>query len=122
MSDQGKTNIVILWTIPPEDVAEGDRMFASHARWMRGHPREGDEALLAYRISKGPQLEDPTDPNSAPTGNTVFVLHEIYETPAGVPNHWKLAMESWEDLPAFMVWSKGRATTLHSGTIVHSLW
>ena len=122
MSDQGKTNIVVLWTIPPEDVAEGDRIFESHARWMTGHPRDGDEALLAYLISKGPQLEDPTDPNSAPTGNTVFVLHEIYETPAGVPNHWKLAVESWEDLPAFMVWSKGRATTLHSGTIVHSLW
>jgi hypothetical protein len=122
MSHLGKTNIVVLWTIAPEDVAEGDRIFESHARWMEGHPREGDEALLSYKISKGPQLEDPTDPNSAPTGNTIFVLNEIYQTPAGVANHWKLAVESWEDLPAFMVWSKGTAATLHNGTVVHELW
>jgi hypothetical protein len=89
---------------------------------MTGHPRQGHAALLSYRISKGPQLEDPTDPNSAPTGNTIFVLNEIHETPAGVSNHWKLAIESWPDLPAFMVWSKGRAATLHNGTVAQSLW
>jgi hypothetical protein len=122
MSDLGRTNIVVFWTVGPDDVAEGDRIFASHAQWMTGHPRQGDEALLSYKISKGPQLEDPTDPNSAPTGNTIFVLNEIYETPAGVANHWKLAMDSWPDLPAFMVWSKGRASTLHNGTVVHALW
>ncbi|HEY4631132.1 MAG TPA: hypothetical protein VIG96_07530 [Blastococcus sp.] len=122
MSDRGKTNICIMWVVGPDNVAEGDRIFESHARWMTGHPREGDEALLSYRISKGPQLEDPTDPNSPPTGNTVFVLYEIYETPAGVANHWKMALESWEDVPAFMDWSKGRATTLHNGTVVQALW
>jgi hypothetical protein len=122
MSDRGKTNICIMWVVGPDNVAEGDRIFESHARWMTGHPREGDEALLSYRISKGPQLEDPTDPNSPPSGNTVFVLYEIYETPAGVPNHWKMALESWEDAPAFMDWSKGRATTLHNGTVVQALW
>ena len=36
------------------DVAEGDRIFESHVKWMTGHPREGDTALLSYRISKGP--------------------------------------------------------------------
>jgi hypothetical protein len=122
MSDKGKTNICVMWVVGPDDVAEGDRIFESHAKWMTGHPREGDEALLSYRISKGPQLEDATNPNSAPTGNTIFVLYEVYETPAGVPNHWKLAMESWEDLPAFMDWSKGRAATLHDGTLVQALW
>ena len=122
MSHRGKSNICIMWVVGPDNVAEGDRIFESHARWMTGHPREGDEALLSYRISKGPQLEDPTDPNSPPTGNTVFVLYEIYETPAGVANHWKMALESWEDVPAFMDWSKGRATTLHNGTVVQALW
>ena len=77
MSELGKTNIVVFWTVGPDNVAEGDRIFESHARWMTGHPREGDEARVSYKISKGPQLDDPLDPNSPPTGNTVFVLNEI---------------------------------------------
>jgi len=122
MSDNGKTNIVVMWTVPPDDVAEGDRIFDSHVKWMTGHPREGDAALLDYRISKGLELSNPVDPTSEPTGNTIFVLSEIYETPAGVANHWKQAVETWQDLPAFMDWSKGRAATLHSGTVVQALW
>lgn len=39
------------------------------------------------------------DPNSEPTGNTIFVLSEVYETPAGVAEHWKQAVASWQDLP-----------------------
>ena len=123
MPDNNKTNIVVMWTVGPDDVAEGDRIFSSHADWMTGHPRDGDTALLSYRISKGPELANPVDPNSEPTGNTIFVLSEIYETPAGVPEHWRLAVEGWPDLPAFMDWSaKVKVGTLHSGTIVHSLW
>lgn len=123
MSDNGKTNIVVMWTAEPDDVAEGDRIFASHVDWMAGHPRSGDEALISYKISKGPELENPVDPTSPATGNTIFVLSEVYETPAGVGNHWKLAIDTWADLPAFMAWSgKVRVSTLHSGTVVHALW
>ena len=123
MSGVGKTDIVVMWTVGPEDVAEGDRIFASHVEWMQGHPREGAAALLSYKISKGPELANPLDPNSDPTGNTIFVLTEIYASPAGVPEHWKQAVESWQDLPAFMEWStKGKIGTLHNGTIVQALW
>ena len=64
------------------------------------------------------------DPNSAPTGDTIFVLDEFYESPAGVVEHWRLAGDSWQDLPAFMDWT-GKAkkvVTLHSGTVVQGLW
>ena len=64
MSHKGKTQIVIMWTVGPDDVAEGDRIFASHGEWMKGHPRQGDVALLDYTISKGPELSNPLDPNS----------------------------------------------------------
>jgi hypothetical protein len=84
MADVGKTNIVVMWTVGPDDVAEGDRIFESHVNWMNGHPRDGDTALRSYKISKGPELSNPVDPNSDPTGNTIFVLSEVYETPAGV--------------------------------------
>lgn len=123
MSDLGKTNIVVMWKVAPQDVGEGDRIFASHAAWMRGHPREGDTALLSYKISKGPELANPLDPNSPPTGNTIFVLNEIYQSPAGVAEHWRLAIEGWSDLPAFMAWSERcGAATLHSGEVAQALW
>jgi hypothetical protein len=123
MADNGKTNIVVMWTVAPEDVAEGDRIFESHVDWMTGHSREGDTALLSYRISKGPELANPVDPTSEETGNTIFVLSELYASPAGVAEHWRLAAESWQDLPAFLDWSaKGKAATLHNGTVVQGLW
>ncbi len=123
MSNIGKTHIIIMWTVGPSDVAEGDRIFASHADWIKGHPRGGDTALLSYSISKGPELANPLDPNSAPTGNTIFVLDEFYESPAGVPRHWEDAIANWKDLGAIVEWSaKGKVATLHSGTAVQALW
>src|SRR5665809_157179 len=84
MSHMGKSHLVIMWTVGPDDVAEGDRIFASHGEWMKGHPREGDVALLDYTISKGPELSNPMDPSSEPTGKTIYVLDEYYESPAGI--------------------------------------
>ena len=85
MSHKGKTQLTIVFTAPPDLVAEGDRIFASHAKWMRNtHSREGAKALLHYNVVKGPELSNPMDPSSKPTGNTSFVLTEVYETPAGV--------------------------------------
>ena len=56
MSHMGKSHLVIMFTVGPDDVAEGDRIFASHREWMKGHPRQDDVALLDYTISKGPEL------------------------------------------------------------------
>ena len=80
----GKSHLVIMFTVGPDHVAEGDRIFASHGEWMKGHPRGGDVALLDYTISKGPELSNPLDPSSEPTGRTIFVLDEYYESPAGI--------------------------------------
>ena len=84
--DLGKAHIVIMWTVGPEEVAAGDACFQSHGKWMEGHSRQGDTALLDYSISKGPELANPVDPDSAPTGDTVFVLDEFYASPAAWPN------------------------------------
>ena len=45
------------------------------------HHRDGKQALLRYNVVKGPDLSNPLDPSSKPTGNTCFVLSEVYETP-----------------------------------------
>ena len=56
---------------------------------------EGSKALLSYSFSKGSELSNPMDPSSAPTGNTRYVLDEIYDSPDGVQDHWQQAQQSW---------------------------
>jgi hypothetical protein len=123
MSEMGKTQIVITFTVGPDDVATGDCLFESHGKSMTGHPRAGDMALRSYSISKGPELANPLDPSSSPTGDTIFVLDEVYESTAGVAAHWKLAQETWQDLGPFLEWStRAKVYTLHSGTVGQALW
>jgi hypothetical protein len=96
---------------------------AENGEWMKGHPREGDVALLSYTISKGPELSNPMDPNSEPTGRTTFVIDEYYESPAGIARHWQESMnwpEMSSDIPAWM--AKATVVTLHNGTVVQALW
>ena len=64
------------------------------------HHRDGTKALLSYNVSKAPELSNPMDLNSAPTGNTCFILTEIYETEAGVADHFQQSTASWKDFPA----------------------
>src|SRR5687768_14729456 len=114
----------MIFTVTPDLVEEGDRISRSHAAWMeRTHCREGDKALLLYNLVKGPELTSALDPSSEPTGNTTYVLTEVYETPAGVEDHWKQAAESWEDYLAVDEWaSTGTVVTLHGSPVIHSLW
>ena len=122
MSHLGKSQLMIMWTVGPDGVDEGDRIFASHGERMKGHTREGDEALLDYTISKGPELSNPMDPSSEPTGKTIFVIDEYYASPAGIARHWQDAADNWSDMAAAMEWSaKGTVTTLHNGTAVQAL-
>jgi hypothetical protein len=76
------------------------------------HYRAGDKALLSYNVSQGPELSNPGDLNSAPTGNTCFVLSEIYERKAGVVDHIKQAHENWRDHPAFGKWLESAKSRL----------
>ena len=105
-------------------MAEGDRLFKSHAPWLeRTHHRSGDKALLTYNVSKAPELSNPMDPTSAPTGNTCYVLVEVYETGAGVTDHFRQAGESWADFPAFVKWmGKCKVTVVPAAEIFNSLW
>jgi len=124
MSHKGKVQLTIVFTAPPELVEEGDRIFASHAPWMGStHHREGDKALLRYNLVKGPELSNPLDPSSEPTGNTCYVLMEVYESAAGVADHWRMGAETWKDFPALGAWaSKVEVTAVHGAPVVYSLW
>ena len=51
------------------------------------------------------------------------VLITRFLSPDGVGEHWKQAVESWQDLEKWMEWSaKCNVSTLHNGTIVQAHW
>jgi len=124
MSHKGKTQVTFVFTASPDLTADGDRIFASHADWMeKTHHRDGDLALLHYNIAKGPELSNPLDPNSEPTGNTCFTLEEVYESPAGLDDHWKQGQDTWPDFGAFVEWAGNvDVAVLHGSPVIHSLW
>ncbi len=115
MSHKGKAQLTVLIITPPDKEAEGDRIFASHAKWMEEtHYREGDKALLRYNLSKGVHKE---------TGNVCFILTEVYETEAGITDHGQQAKESWKEFDAFHKWtSECTKTSVAPASVIHSLW
>ena len=124
MSHKGKTQLTFIIVAPQDQVAEGDRIFKSHAPWIeKSHHRTGDKALLEYTVSKAPELKNPMDPNSGTTGNTCFILNEYYESEAGVANHFELA-SGWEDFPAALInWmEKCKVTMVPAAPVFNALW
>ena len=124
MAHKGKTQLMLLIVAPPDQAEEGDRLFRSHAPWMEAtHHRDGDKALLSYNLSRTPELSNPMDPSSAPTGNTCFILSEIYETEAGVADHMQQAESSWQEFPEIVKWmEKCTVMGASAAPIINSLW
>jgi hypothetical protein len=124
MAQVGKAHLLITFVAPAAKVAEIDRLVASHGAWMaETHQRSGPKALLSYSFSKGPELSNPMDPSSASNGSTRYVLSEVYESAAGIQNHWEQAQNSWRDFAAMLdILGQCDVQTLHGGTIVQSLW
>jgi hypothetical protein len=124
MTYHGKIQLTLIITAPSDQAAEGDRLFQSHGSWMEStHYRTGEKALLSYNVSKAPELSNPMDLNSAPTGNTCFILTEIYESKAGVADHFEQTNESWVDFPAMLKWmEKCKVTFVPAASIINSLW
>ena len=124
MSQKGNTMITMMFTAGPEATAEGDRLFASHAKWMEeSHQRDGELALLRYNVAKGPEYSNSLDPSSDPTGNTIYTLCEVYANPEGLMDHWKQGQENWVDFGALMEWAGTvKLTVMHGSPIEHSLW
>ena len=123
MTYHDKIQLTFIIIAPPDQVADGDRLFKSHGTWMEStHYRTGEKALLSYNVSKGPELSG-FDPDSAPTGNTCFILSEIYESKAGVLDHYKQAYDNWGHAQAFVQWlEKCKVTTVPAAFIFNSLW
>jgi hypothetical protein len=123
MTYHDKVQLTVIIIAPPDQVAEGDRIWKSHGSWMEStHYRAGEKGLLSYNVSKGPEFSNPMDLDSAPTGNMCFVLTEIYESKAGVLDHFEQTMV-WKDFPAIREWfGKCKVTFVPAASIFNSLW
>lgn len=124
MANKGKIQLTYVIIAPPDQVAEGDRLFKSHAPWLTStHHRTGEKALISYDVSKAPELSNPFDTTSAPTGNTCFILSEVYESAAGVADHFQQASTGWTDFPALAAWlGKCKVSGAAVAPIFNSAW
>jgi hypothetical protein len=51
MTYHDKIQLTAIIIAPPDQVAEGDRVFKSHAAWMEStHYRSGEKAFLSYNV------------------------------------------------------------------------
>lgn len=124
MSHKDKLMIAMQVIAGPDQVAQGDRLFASHAAFMaETHHRDGELALLSYNVAKSSEFVDPLAPDPTPSGNTIYLMVEIYETAEGVADHWRMGQEVWADFATMMEWlAKCDMTILHGSAVMHSLW
>lgn len=124
MARKGKVLLNYVIIAPADAAEEGRRIFASHGPWMeRTHPKHGDAALVTYDVAIAPELSNPLDTSSEPTGRTCFILTEVYETEAGVDNHFQEAGSSWDDFPALAEWlGRCEMRGTPAAPIVNSLW
>ncbi len=124
MSQKGCTQFTVIMTVSPELVAEGDRIFESHAAWMeKTHHRDGEKQLLQYNLTKTPQMVNPMDPGQGNTENTCYILSEVYANPAGLQDHWEQAQTAWQDFGALTEWlGKIDFQMVNGGEIAYSQW
>ena len=60
MANANEVRFVVSSIRPPDQVAEGDRIYRSHIDWMKAtHHRDGSNALMSYDVSKSPDSRSP---------------------------------------------------------------
>jgi hypothetical protein len=116
----GKVQVTMVFIAPADLESEGDRIWDSHAEWMKKtHYREGDKALLQYTVAKGADEE----------GNVHFIVTEIYKSAAGHKDHKEQAGQTWVDFEDWKNWVDQckrsipvQKRSIKVGTVVKSLW
>ena len=114
---EGKTQLTRIWVVKPEFVNNWNEITEAHTKWMaETHYREGDKKLHFLNWSTAPEIKDDKE-----TGNTMFVLTEVYETSVGVDDHSQQAKETLS-LPHSTKAGIVSLTICDYGAIKHSLW
>ena len=114
---EGKIQLTRIWVYEAEHAYNMEENIAAHTKWMKEtHYREGDKALHVLNWSSAPEMKDEVE-----TGNITFVLTEVYETMAGVDDHFQQAQNSLS-MPHDMSEGLVSLTICDRGNIKHSLW
>tara|TARA_B100000029_G_scaffold41104_1_gene38259 strand:+ start:243 stop:602 length:360 start_codon:yes stop_codon:yes gene_type:complete len=117
---EGKTQLTRIWTIKSDDVEKMKENAKAHTDWMKEtHYRDGDKKLHFLNWS----IEEEKNDGIA-TGNTFFVLTEVYETVAGVDDHMQQAQDSeFSFIPHGEVLQNPESLVIcDRGSVIHSLW
>ena len=87
---QNKKQLQFIWIFKPELTDVAKRVAEDHVKWMNEtHTKEGHKALLMLNWSIGPEFKDGVE-----TGNLSLILTEIYETQAGIDDHFEKALNN----------------------------
>ena len=92
----GSVGFHVAYKIPNDSTARMQAFLQTHEKFMREtHHLDGDvePLILTYAVFKAPELNNPLDPNSGETGNTLYGITEIYNGPEGAMAHMKLGQE-----------------------------
>jgi hypothetical protein len=93
---RGNVGFHISFCVPNGNTKRMDDFFETHETFMREtHFIEGDKEplVLCYAVFKAPELNNPLDPSSGETGNTLYGITEIYNGPEGAQAHMMLGQQ-----------------------------
>ena len=83
----------VAFKVPNDQSERMESFLDSHQDFMREtHHIEGnvEPVILCYAVMKSPEFNNPLDPTSGETGNTLYGITEIYQGPEGCQAHMAL--------------------------------
>ena len=93
---RGSLGFHVSFVVPNDATERMDQFIATHEQFMREtHHLSGNQepVILSYSVFKSPEFNNPLDPSSGETGNTLYGLTEIYRGPEGCQAHMALGQE-----------------------------
>ena len=92
----GSIGFHVAFVVPNNDTPRMESFLETHEKFMREtHHIEGDvePIILCYAVLKSPELNNPLDPESGETGNTLYGITEIYNGPEGAGAYMNLGQQ-----------------------------
>ena len=86
----GSVGFHVAFKVPNDSIQRMEVFLKTHQKFMREtHHVKGEvePLVLTYAVLKAPELNNPLDPNSGETGNTLYGITEIYNGPEGAMAH-----------------------------------
>jgi len=84
------------FVVPNNDTSRMESFLETHEKFMNEtHHVDGnvEPIVLCYAVLKSPELNNPLDPTSGETGNTLYGITEIYNGPEGAAAHMNLGQK-----------------------------